>query len=145
MLSSSQEPGGPVGSKAKRGNPPSAGSSGSAAEFHPVEAETTPMSRNSQTIAPNPQAVGLALAVGAVFGAVIGAALGAALGDVGTWMAMGIPAGVSIGLAAGAWFSKPSRRSEGAASRWTAVDDGPLSAAPLTQGSTPDTSRLPAA
>jgi hypothetical protein len=145
MLSSSHEAGGPVGPKAKRGNPPSIGSSGSAGEFHPVrpETETTPMSRNAGTNARDQHAVGIALALGAGLGAVIGAAIGTGLGDVGRWMGMGIPAGVSIGLAVGAVFSKPGRPTEGAASRWTSVDDGP---APLAHDAPrSDPSRLPAA
>ena len=103
------------------------------------------MSRNPEPNPRNQHAVGLALALGAGFGAVIGAAIGAGLGDVGRWVAMGIPAGVSIGLAVGAVFSKPGPRTEGAASRWTSVDDGP-SSAPLTNDPTQThPSRLPAA
>ena len=144
---SSLEPGGPVGSKAKRGNPPSIGSSGSAGAFQPdrPEAESTPMSRNHGSSARDQHAVGLVLALGAGLGAMIGAAIGVGLGDVGRWMGMGIPAGVSIGLAVGAMFSKPQPRSQGAAPRWTFVDDGP-SHTPVTHDPPrSDPSRLPAA
>jgi hypothetical protein len=145
---SSLEPGGPVGSKAKRGNPPSIDSSGSAGVFQPdrPEMESTPMTRNAGSSARDRHAVGLALVLGAAFGAMIGAAIGAGLGDVGGWMGMGIPAGASIGLALGALFSKAGPRSEASASRWTTVDDGPSSGSPLTHDPPrSDPSRLPAA
>jgi hypothetical protein len=70
--------------------------------------------------------VGLCLALGATFGAAAGAAIGAASGDVGHWMGMGIPFGITIGLAAGALFSKPSRRgplSQSGTTPWTAGED----------------------
>ena len=101
------------------------------------------MNRVPESSARDRHAVGLALVLGAGFGAVIGAAIGAGLGDVGRWMGMGIPAGISIGLAVGAVFSKPGRPTEGAASRWTSVDDGPAPRAHDAPRSDP--SRLPAA
>jgi hypothetical protein len=108
--------------------------------------ESTPMSRDPGPNARGQHAVGLVLALGAGLGGVIGAAIGAGLGDAGRWMGMGIPAGVSIGLAAGAVFSKPDPRIKSASSRWTSIDDGPSSAAPLPQDPPrSDSSRLPAA
>ena len=103
------------------------------------------MSANPGPNAREPHAVGLVLVLGAGFGAVIGAAIGWGLGDTGRWMGMGIPAGVSIGLAVGALFSRPAR-TESESSRWTSIDDGPASVAPLPHDPPrSDPSRLPAA
>ena len=67
------------------------------------------MNRSLGTSPEGRRTLGLILVLGATFGAVVGAAIGAASGDVGHWMAMTIPAGISVGLAAGAVFSKPDR------------------------------------
>ena len=70
--------------------------------------------------------IGLCLALGAAFGAGVGTVIGAVSGDFGRWMAMAIPFGISVGLAAGAVFSKPAGRERlsGFVSRpWSATDD----------------------
>ena len=54
--------------------------------------------------------VGWMLALGATLGAAVGAAIGADSGDVGHWMGMGIPVGITVVLGAGGVFSKPARR-----------------------------------
>ena len=53
--------------------------------------------------------LGLLIALGAVFGAVAGAAIGAPWADAVHWMGAGVPVGISVGLAIGAVFSKPTR------------------------------------
>jgi predicted MFS family arabinose efflux permease len=85
-------------------------------------------------------AIGIIITLGATAGAGIGAAIGAALGDLGAWMGMGIPVGVSAALAAGAVFSKPTRRESisEAASRWLSDDDD---AAPTPLSRTQDRSQ----
>jgi len=70
--------------------------------------------------------IGLCLALGAAFGAGVGAVIGAVAGDFGHWMGMAIPFGISVGLAAGAVFSKPARRerlSDIVSTPWSATDD----------------------
>jgi hypothetical protein len=139
-----KQPGGPVETGAKRGNPLPIDTSGSAGEF----AERTQMSRDLVPNARDHHAVGLMLVLGAGLGAVIGAAIGAGAGDVAGWVVMGLPAGASVGLAIGAVFSKPGPRPEAMAPRWmTAEDDGPsfATAAPVHDRPHPDPSRRPAA
>jgi hypothetical protein len=69
------------------------------------------------------------LALGALFGATAGAVIGAEWGDVGHWIVVGIPAGISVALAAGAVFSKPNRpraMSGDSTILWTRSDDDSL-------------------
>ena len=68
--------------------------------------------------------LGIILALGAGLGAAAGAVIGITAGDVGHWLWMGVPVGISFGLAAGAVFSEPSHR-EPSNLRAEMLDDGP--------------------
>ena len=69
------------------------------------------------------RALGMCLALGAFFGALAGAGVGAAMRDVGSWTALGVPAGITIALAIGTFIWKP-RQAAVPTSWMTGDDDG---------------------
>jgi hypothetical protein len=70
--------------------------------------------------------IGLILAAGAASGALAGTAIGLLWGELGHWIVTGIPAGISVALAAGALLSKPAAnlsRPEPSATLWAGAED----------------------
>jgi hypothetical protein len=124
-----QEAGGSADAGMKRGNPVlerlKLDSPSSSSHSGPPPGGSR-MNRDHGTSREGRRTLGLILALGATFGAAVGAVIGVGSGDIGHWMRLGVPAGISVGLAAGAVFSKPSRREPMSGAEtipWTASDD----------------------